>query len=82
MVGFERLSGDYNRGYTKAICDIKDVFDYIDNDLKWHNKRLTPKLTKELLNCVLENREKLRDNWNGSIRWNTQKNGFEFFSKE
>ena len=28
----ERLSGDYNKGYTKAIMDIIEVFDYIPCD--------------------------------------------------
>lgn len=75
----ERLSGDYNRGYTKAIMDIQDVFSYIESDLAVHGKRLNMKLAKELLNCILKNREGVRESKRGFIRWNAVKNGFEFF---
>lgn len=30
----EKLSGDFIIGYTKAIQDISEVFDYVNNDLK------------------------------------------------
>jgi len=75
----ERLSGEYNRGYTRAIQDITRVFDYIQMDLNYHHKKLTAKLTEELLKCCLENRERLRESVDGFIRWNTKKNGFEFY---
>ena len=29
----ERLSGDYIKGYTKAIMDLQEVFRYIQPDL-------------------------------------------------
>ena len=76
---FEKLSGDYNRGYTRAIMDIKEVFHYIQNDLKHHKKRLTPKLADELINCCLSNRERLRESVNGFIRWNRVTEQFEFY---
>ena len=57
----EKLSGDFIRGYTKAIQDISEVFDYVNNDLKCHKKRLNDKLAKELLKCILENRENIRE---------------------
>ena len=75
----ERLSGDYNRGYTKAIMDIQEVFNYIQEDLKWHKKKLTPKLTSQLLNCCLHNRERLRESVNGFIRYNPRTMDFEFY---
>ena len=34
--GFDRLSGDYIRGYTKAIKDIIEVFDYVNDDLYYY----------------------------------------------
>ena len=76
---FERLSGEYNRGYTKGIQDIIEVFDYIQGDLKHHKKRLTEKLAKDLLKCCLENRERLRESVNGFIRYNGKTAQFEFF---
>lgn len=73
----EKLSGDFIRGYTKAIQDISEVFDYVNNDLKCHKKRLNDKLAKELLKCILENRENIREDKNGFIRWNCVTNKFE-----
>ena len=75
----ERLSGEYNRGYTKGIQDIIEVFDYIQGDLKHHKKRLTEKLAKDLLKCCLENRERLRESVNGFIRYNGKTEQFEFY---
>lgn len=34
----EKLSGDFIRGYTKAIQDISEMFNYVNNDLKCHKK--------------------------------------------
>lgn len=77
----EKLSGDFIRGYTKAIQDISEVFDYVNNDLKCHKKRLNDKLAKELLKCILENRENIREDKNGFIRWNCVINKFEWFKR-
>lgn len=77
----EKLSGDFIRGYTKAIQDISEVFDYVNNDLKCHKKRLNDKLAKELLKCILENRENIREDKNGFIRWNCVLNKFEWFKR-
>lgn len=78
------LNGDYIRGYTVAIQDIQNIFDYIDEDLIYHKKRLTPKLAKELLICCLENRTKLREQIvnNGFIRWNQKQNKFEWYQPQ
>lgn len=77
----QRLSGDFNRGYRRAIQDIEDVFDYVQEDLKHHHKALTGIRARELLACILINREKIRDDWGGFIRWNNQLDGFEYFKK-
>lgn len=58
----------------KAIQDTSEVFEYVGNDLKSHKKRLNDKLTKELLKCVLDNRENIREDTNGFIRWNCTTN--------
>jgi len=57
------------------------VFDYVNNDLKCHKKRLNDKLAKELLKCILENRENIREDKNGFIRWNYVTNKFEWFKR-
>ena len=77
----EKLSGDYIRGYTKAIMDMSEIFDYVNNDLKHHKKRFNDKLAKELLQCVLTNREKIREDRDGFIRWNCIENKFEWFKR-
>ncbi len=76
----ERLSGDYIRGYTKAIQDIIEIFDYIQSDLKYHHKNITAKTSQALLQCCLKNRGNLRDKiGNGFIRYNNKKQKFEYF---
>lgn len=39
-MAIEKLSGDFIRGYTKAIQDVSEVFEYVGDDLKYHKKRL------------------------------------------
>ena len=79
----ERLSGEYNRGYTRAIMDLQSIFKYVETELAMRHKKLSSKLANELLECCLINREALRESemgcGEGFIRWNVQKNGFEFF---
>lgn len=68
LSGFQRLSGDFNKGYTKAIQDMMLIFEDINEQLKHHHKSMTYKWAMKLLKCCLENREKLRDDWNGFVR--------------
>lgn len=77
----ERLSGDYNRGYTRAIQDIIEIFEYIQMDLEHHHKRMNQKLAIQLLNTILKERAKIRDFSGGFIRFNGQLNGFEYFKR-
>lgn len=81
--GLPRLSGDFNRGYTKAIQDIIEIFNYIQPDLKHHHKSLTSKNSMALLQCCLQNRMNLRDEiGNGFIRYNGTTSEFEYFIPE
>ena len=75
----ERLSGEFNRGYAKAIRDIIEVFQYTVPDLKHHHMNLNAKNSLRLLQVILENRECLRDDWDGFIRYNGTKKDFEWF---
>lgn len=76
----ERLSGDFNRGYTKAIQDMEDIFVYVQNDLTRNKKHLNFKFAVRILELVLRYRENFRENGNGFIRWNTKQNGLEYFN--
>lgn len=80
-MAIERLSGDFIRGYTKAIRDISGVFEYFSDDLRHHKKRLNDKLAKELLRCVLENRANIREDIDGFFRWNCTTNKIEWFKR-
>lgn len=75
----ERLLGEYNRGYREAIMDVTEVFRYIQPDLKRHHRSLNSKLAMELLRVILENREALRDDWSGFIRFNGASKKFEYY---
>ena len=78
MAMLERLSGDYNRGYTQAIMDMQEIFTYIQPDLRWQHKYLNGRLSLELLACCLENRAKIRDRWDGFIRFHGGHQEFEW----
>ena len=73
--GLPRLSRDYNEGYSKAIQDIAEVFNYVNSDLKCHNIRMNYSWAEKTLKCCLENRDKLRDNRNGFIRTEKSESG-------
>lgn len=72
---FPRISGDFNRGYTKAIKDIIEVFNYVNDDLKFHKMRMNYSWAMKILDCCLNNREKLRDDLNGFVRIEKSENG-------
>ena len=75
----DKLSGDFNRGYTKAIMDAIKIFNSVESDLRHHHKSLTHKKSLELLDCILKNREAIREGRSGFIRCN-QDGNFEFFN--
>lgn len=76
----ERLSGDFNRGYTKAIMDVREAFAYVQNDLAAHKKQFSFKLIVRLLELFLGNRENFREDRDGFIRWNVREEDLEFVS--
>lgn len=82
--GLSKLSGEYNRGYTKALMDFQKILDYIVLDLKSHHKNLTTKLAKKLIQCCIENRGNLRDyeNIDGFIRYNSKTEEFEYYKPD
>lgn len=78
----ERLSGDFNRGYTKAIMDVMRIFNSVESDLRHNHKAMTHKMSLELLDCILKNREPIREGRSGFVRYNHSKGGFEFYGKK
>ena len=75
----EKMLPGYSQGYTKAIQDIIRTFNATNNDFILKNKRLTPKLVREMLFCCLDEREKLRKDVDGFIRYNWKDKKFEWF---
>ena len=57
----ERLSWDFNRGYTKAIQDIMRELEQLDDDLRHNKLRMNYKWVQKFLECFLANREYFRD---------------------
>lgn len=83
---YDYLSGDFIRGYTKAIQDIQAIFEYVQLDMRWHNKNLNYKYAVKLLKCILDSRMYLREQDNkvydkmaGFIRYNQSKDDFEYY---
>lgn len=66
--GLPRLSREYNDGYRQAILDMIEEFDSLNGDLLMHHMRMNYVWCKKILLAVLENREKIRDDWNGFLR--------------
>lgn len=71
----DKLNGEYTRAYTKAIQDIIEVFDYMNDDLMTNNMRMNYQWAQKILKCCLENREKLREDRNGFIRTEKSESG-------
>jgi hypothetical protein len=56
----DRLNGDFNRGYTKALIDIKNFFDSHSDALKLYRMYNCKGITA-LLSFIQDNREELRE---------------------
>ena len=71
----DKLNGEYIRGYTKAIQDIIEVFEYMNDDLTHNNMRMNYLWAQKILKCCLENREKLREDRSGFVRAEKSESG-------
>lgn len=49
---------NFRSGYTKALLDIKDYFEYHSESLK-HNKVYNSKVIPTLINSLIENRDEM-----------------------
>lgn len=76
---WERLSGDYIRGYTKAIRDVEESVVSNLLALKVQKVKWSIKIIKELFECIMEHRAKIREKKNGFVRWNVISKKFEWY---
>lgn len=77
---FNKISREYNQGYTAALLDVERLLESEDFilDLKVHKKTMTKKNLINLLKCLLEGRAILRENPDAWVRCNNDsKYGFE-----
>lgn len=56
----DKLNGDYIRGYTKALLDVKTFFENYSNNMKY-NKLFNESGITALLDFIVNNREELRE---------------------
>ena len=79
----DRLSGDWNHGYARAIQDIIKIFDSVTPELRRHKRTFSGKLARHLLDVILTERANIRDHIGGGfIRYNGQKDDFEYYIPE
>lgn len=77
--GLPVLSGDYIRGYTKALMDVQEMFRYLQQDAAFRGKQMNWKKIDQLMKCVIANRDAMRENSKGFFRWNKLHEKFEWF---
>ena len=77
----ERLMEGYSLGYTRGLMRVKQTLSLgLQDDLKRHGKRLSVKTLQAIMDCMIENRETLRENPYSFVRCNEKaKNGFEVY---
>lgn len=73
-----RLSGDFNRGYLRALLDLSETMPPLCDDLLRCRIPLRTKRIREMLGMYLKCREQLREQ-RGFLRWNVKEKEFEWF---
>lgn len=64
-----RLDFNYNWGFTSGLLKVKEQIDRnMADDLKRNKVRFTVKSLGEMLDCMIENRELLRDDPRAFLR--------------
>lgn len=70
----------YIQGYTAALLDVLEVFNYIQSDLKKHKIKQNYETYKAIVETILSNRAILREDPNAFIRCNNNaENRFELW---
>lgn len=73
----ERMEFGYNHGFTCALLKVKEQLDTnLAKDMKRHKMRFTANNIEQAIDCMIENRELLRDNPQAFLRCK-QGGGFE-----
>ena len=73
----ERLEFGFNHGFTTALLKVREQLDSsFEEDLKRHKMRLNTKTIEKAIDCMIDNRELLRDNPQAFLRCK-QAGGFE-----
>ena len=73
----ERMEFGFNHGYTRALLKVREQLDSnFAEELKRHKMRLNAKTLEQAIDCMIENRELLRDNPQAFLRCK-QGGGFE-----
>ena len=77
----ERLIKGYSHGYTQALMRVKDTLNQgLAMDMKNHNIRMNTKSLQAIIDCMIKNREVLRENPWAFVRCNNKvKGGFEVY---
>lgn len=75
----KRLSGDYNRGYSRALLDLSDEAARVQEDCALARKRFGYPLMKQLLALFIQHRENFREGGTGFIRLNRQSGRLEYY---
>ena len=69
MTELERMEFGFNLGFTRALLKVRDLLDSnFAEDLKRHKMRLNAKTIEQAIDCMIENRELLRDNPQAFLR--------------
>ena len=77
------LSGDYIAGYTRALMDVKEIFEYLQSDPQFKSKAWNWNKLSQLMKCVLANKDNLREHHDkGFIRWNKMIEKFEWHEEK
>ena len=77
---WDKLSGDYIKGYTQAIMDIKDriLTPSMAQDCRLHRTAFNLKSVQKILSTMLEDRAIIREKRNSFIRCEKEDNGIVF----
>ena len=79
-MSWDKLSGDYIKGYTQAIMDIKDriLTQNMAQDCRLHRTSFNLKSVQKILTTMLEDRAIIREKRNSFIRCEKEDSGIVF----
>lgn len=77
---WDKLSGDYIKGYTQAIMDVKDriLTPSMVQDCRLHRTAFNLKSVQKILATMLEDRAIIREKRNSFIRCEKEDNDIVF----